>query len=154
MDQGSRVLMRTVVGRPLRRFTSLAQCKRPTFSQPFLGGTRPSEPLIMGKGSYFAHNIYRLTPILIAPRVMVSGVKPRWLSHLSRFLTLPSVTDSPVSAVVTPELPSLPLSPENAGFVVSLRGAGGSHLRTKESTMNQVQFRRSCRESNLRERRT
>ena len=46
------------------------------------------------------------------------------------------------------------LSPENAGFVVSSRGAGGSHLRAKESTMNQVQFRRSCRESNLREGRT
>ena len=46
------------------------------------------------------------------------------------------------------------LSPENAGFIVSPRGAGGSHLRTKESTMNQVQFRRSCRESNLREGRT
>jgi hypothetical protein len=39
--------------------------------------------------------------------VKVSGVKPRWLSYLSRFLTLPSVTDSPVSVVVTPELPSL-----------------------------------------------
>lgn len=31
--------------------------------------------------------LYRLTPVLIAPRVKLSGVKPRWLSHLSRFLT-------------------------------------------------------------------
>ena len=52
----------------------------------------------MEKGSYFLRNIYCLTPVLIAPRVMVSGVKPRWLSYLSRFLTIPSVTDSPVSA--------------------------------------------------------
>ena len=49
----------------------------------------------------FLRNIYRLTPSLIAPRVMVSGVKPRWLSYPSRFLTLPSVTDSPVSAAFT-----------------------------------------------------
>ncbi len=55
----------------------------------------------MGKGSYFACNIYRLTPVPIAPRVIVSGVKPRWLSYLSRFLTIPSVTDSPVSAAFT-----------------------------------------------------
>ena len=47
------------------------------------------------------HNIYRLTPSLIAPRVMVSGVKPRWLSYPSRFLTILSVTDSPVSAAFT-----------------------------------------------------
>ena len=49
----------------------------------------------------FLPNLYCLTPVPIAPRVMVSGVKPRWLSHLSRFLTLPSVTDSPVSAAFT-----------------------------------------------------
>jgi len=55
----------------------------------------------MEKGSYFLRNIYCLTPVLIAPRVMVSGVKPRWLSYLSRFLTIPSVTDSPVSAAFT-----------------------------------------------------
>jgi hypothetical protein len=51
--------------------------------------------------SQFLHNIYRLTPVLIAPKVMMSGVKPRWLSYLSRFLTIPSVTDSPVSAAFT-----------------------------------------------------
>ena len=51
--------------------------------------------------SQFLPNIYRLTPVLIAPRVKLSGVKPRWLSYLSRFLTLPSVTDSPVSAAFT-----------------------------------------------------
>lgn len=49
----------------------------------------------------FLRHIYCLTPVPIAPRVMVSGVKPRWLSHLSRFLTHPSVTDSPVSAAFT-----------------------------------------------------
>jgi hypothetical protein len=42
-----------------------------------------------------------LTPVPIAPRVMMSGVKPRWLSYPSRFLTIPSVTDSPVSAAFT-----------------------------------------------------
>ncbi|CUS39874.1 hypothetical protein COMA2_90053 [Candidatus Nitrospira nitrificans] len=51
--------------------------------------------------SKFPHNLYCLTPVLIAPRVMVSGVKPRWLSYLSRFLTILSVTDSPVSAAFT-----------------------------------------------------
>jgi hypothetical protein len=51
--------------------------------------------------SQFLLNLYRLTPVPIAPRVMVSGVKPRWLSYPSRFLTLPSVTDSPVSAAFT-----------------------------------------------------
>ena len=43
--------------------------------------------------SQFLRNIYGLPPILIAPRVMLSGVKPRWLSYPSRFLPLPSVTD-------------------------------------------------------------
>lgn len=51
--------------------------------------------------SQFLPNLYRLTPALIAPRVKLSGVKPRWLSYPSRFMTLPSVTDSPVSAAFT-----------------------------------------------------
>lgn len=41
--------------------------------------------------------------MFIAPRVMVSGVKPRWLSYLLRFLLLLSVTDSSVSAAPIPE---------------------------------------------------
>ena len=40
--------------------------------------------------SQFLHNIYPLTPVLIAPRVKVSGVKPRWLSYPSRFLIFPA----------------------------------------------------------------
>lgn len=44
-----------------------------------------------------------MTPVLIAPRVMLSGVKLRWLSYLLRFLLLLSVTDSPVSAAPMPE---------------------------------------------------
>jgi hypothetical protein len=51
----------------------------------------------MGNGSYLVRNLYCFTPILIVPEVITSGVTPRWLSYLSRFLTIPSVTDFPVS---------------------------------------------------------
>jgi len=37
----------------------------------------------------FKPTLYYLTPILIAPRVIESGVKPRWLFHPSRSLVLP-----------------------------------------------------------------
>lgn len=47
--------------------------------------------------------LYCLTPVFIAPRVMMSGVKLRWLSYPSRFLILLSVTDSSVSAAPMPE---------------------------------------------------
>jgi hypothetical protein len=50
----------------------------------------------------FSAALYCLTPMHNAPRVMLSGVKLRRLSYPSRFLLLPSVTDSSVSAALTP----------------------------------------------------
>ena len=66
-------------------------------TETFFDGTVSGYLWGMGNGSYLVRNLYCFTPILIVPEVIMSGVTPRWLSYLSRFLTIPSVTDSPVS---------------------------------------------------------
>jgi len=45
-----------------------------------------------------------LTPVLIAPKVILVWYEAPLTVYLLRFLTLPSVTDSPVSAAPMPEV--------------------------------------------------
>ena len=77
-------------------------------SKPDIHPTVPALPLQCPTVQYSPTRcstpaLYCLTLVLIAPRVILSGVKLRWLSYLLRFLLLPSVTDSSVSAAPMPE---------------------------------------------------